>query len=139
MRRSRLAPLLAGLLLCPMVGGIDTAAGCSCVGLDPERRLSEVDGAFIGTLVEREAVGAPISRCGGASGEVELTVRVEEVVKGKVGSQVAIRTSDNGGSCGIEVPVGGRSGLFLRAGDDGWESSLCDQVSSLELRRAAGP
>jgi hypothetical protein len=92
--------------------------------MDLGPRLSEADGAFVGTYVDRD----PLS-----DGRAAWTFVVERVVKGPFGPTAIVRTSGSGASCGIEL-YDPRAGLLLdRANDGVWESSLCQQVPPNQL------
>jgi hypothetical protein len=49
-----------------------------------------------------------------------------------------VRSNADGASCGLEVSVGKRIGLFLSREGDVWVSGLCSQVGANELLAAAG-
>jgi hypothetical protein len=101
------------------------ARACSCAEMDLGPRLSEADGAFVGTYVDRD----PLS-----DGRAAWTFVVERVVKGQFGPTAIVRTSGSGASCGIELFDGPRAGLLLdRANDRIWESGLCQQVPPNQL------
>jgi hypothetical protein len=100
------------------------ARACSCAEMDLGPRLSEADGAFVGTYVDRD----PLS-----DGRAAWTFVVERVVKGPFGPTAIVRTSGSGASCGIEL-YDPRAGLLLdRAKDGVWESSLCQLVPPNQL------
>jgi hypothetical protein len=100
------------------------ARACSCAEMDLGPRLSEADGAFVGTYVDRD----PLS-----DGRAAWTFVVERVVKGAFGPTAIVRTSGSGASCGIEI-YDPRAGLLLDRANDGiWESSLCQQVPPNQL------
>ncbi len=122
-----LSATLAVAVLAALASG--SAQACSCAIVDPRAGLTEADGAFIGVLVKREEqVSSAL-----------LTFRVEEVFKGEIGSTITVRTSLSGGSCGIELSSGGRTGLLVTRQDGGWSGHLCWQVEPAKLREAARP
>jgi len=94
------------------------ALACSCLPVDLVRDLPKADGAFIGTLLERED-GATTST---------LLFRVEQVYKGDISNRVEVETAKDGAACGIEAPVGERVGLLLERDGAVWRSGLCSQV-----------
>jgi hypothetical protein len=111
-----------------LVAGIVVAGSpafaCSCVQMDLATRLPEVDGAFIGTFVERETVDER---------RVAITFQVERVIKGEFGPRAIVRSDADGASCGLEF-YRPRAGLLLdRASDGVWESNLCQQVTPDQL------
>jgi len=94
------------------------ALACSCAPVDLARDLPRADGAFIGTLLEREDRVATST----------LLFRVEQVYKGDIANRVEVETARDGATCGIEVPDGERIGLLLERDGGVWRSSLCSQV-----------
>lgn len=129
MRKSR---LLAAVIFAIVVTAVPAKA-CSCAIGDPRDALAQSDGAFIGTLLSQ----TPDPGDGGESSTYTFTV--DEEVKGDLDGTIEVHSASNGASCGLEVPIGGQTGLFLR--DDGgvWWSSLCSQIDPDELRAAAEP
>src|ERR687898_608946 len=112
--------LVAGLV----VAG-SPARACSCVEMDVAMRLPEADGAFVGTLVQREGI---------SNQRAVFTFDVERVIKGRFGRTAIVRTNASGASCSIELLDGPRDGFLLDRTSDGmWESDLCSQVSPDEL------
>ena len=100
------------------------AHACSCAKIDLATRLPEVDGAFIGTFVDRETIDER---------RVAITFEVERVIKGEFGPHAIVRTDASGASCGLEF-YKPRAGLLLDLASDGvWESSLCQQVTPDQL------
>jgi hypothetical protein len=94
------------------------AFACSCLPVDLVRDLPQADGAFVGTLLEREDREATST----------LLFRVEQVYKGDIENRVEVVTARGGAACGIEAPVGERVGLLLERDGEVWRSSLCSQV-----------
>jgi archaeosine-15-forming tRNA-guanine transglycosylase len=120
-----------------LVVGVDRSLACSCALGDPRSTLASTDAAFIGTLVARtEPEPGPIRS---SADPVTLTFRVEEVVKGGLGGTVDVETASSGASCGLEVEIGGRTGLFLLRREGKWTSNLCLQIAPRDLRAAARP
>jgi hypothetical protein len=124
---TRIALVLAALAATLVLAG--EALACSCAPFDPRDALEGSDGAFVGTLLERVVEGE----------EALHTFRVEEAVKGDLGDTVVVRSHRDGATCGLEVPVGERVGLFLQRAGAGWESNLCQQIHPDELLAAAQP
>jgi hypothetical protein len=123
-RRLRAVVLGLALLAGSLVVGTPAYA-CSCAGVDIQLRLADVEGAFVGTYVDRDPIGEEWA---------VWTFEVERVVKGSFGPTAIVRTNADGASCGIELLDGPRTGLLLNTGEDGvWESSLCGQVSPEQL------
>ncbi|HEX4929610.1 MAG TPA: hypothetical protein VFV62_02795, partial [Gaiellaceae bacterium] len=94
------------------------ALACTCAPVDLARDLPRADGAFIGTLLERDDREATST----------LLFRVEQVYKGDISNRVEVETARGGAACGIETPVGERIGLLLERDGGAWSSSLCSQV-----------
>ena len=117
-RAVRLAAVLGMVAGMIVVGS--PAHACDCGPVDLGERLPEVDGAFVGMVVDRETID---------QGSVAITFEVERVIKGEFGPRAIIRTNASGASCGLEFLDGPRGGLLLDQASDGvWESSLCQQV-----------
>ena len=95
------------------------ALACSCIPVDLARDLPRADGAFIGTLLEREDREATST----------LLFRVEQVYKGDISNRIEVETARGGAACGIEAPAGKRIGLLLDREAGVWRSSLCSQVN----------
>jgi hypothetical protein len=124
--RYLLAGLLVGIPLLLIQAG--PALACTCNRVQVDAALADSDGAFVGVLVGQDFL---------ALGEVksvdpELSVvnhfEVEWAVKGAIGESVDVLASASGGSCGLELAVGQRSGLLLRRGITAWESSMCQKT-----------
>jgi len=94
------------------------ALACTCAPVDLKRDLPRADGAFIGTLLEREDRAATAT----------LLFRVEQVYKGDISNRVEVETARDGAACGLEAPAGERIGLLLERRGSVWRSSLCSQV-----------
>ena len=94
------------------------ALACTCAPIDLVRDLPRADGAFIGTLLERDDREATST----------LLFRVEQVYKGDISNRVEVETARGGATCGIEAPAGERIGLLVERDGGVWRSSLCSQV-----------
>ena len=129
MKRSR---LLAAVVLAVVATALPAKA-CSCALGDPRDALKASDGAFIGTLVSKAPDPADPDY------SAVYTFSVEETFKGSLGETVEVYGASNGASCGLEVPIGGRTGLFLTLAEGRWLSSLCQQIAPEDLRAAAEP
>lgn len=122
-RAVRIAVVLGMVTGMVVVGS--PAHACDCGPVDLVERLPEVDGAFVGTVVDRETID---------QGSVAITFDVERVIKGEFGPRAIVRTNASGASCGLEFLDGPRGGLLLDQSSDGvWESSLCQQIGADEL------
>ena len=94
------------------------ALACTCAPVVLARDLPRADGAFIGTLLERQDREATST----------LLFRVEQVYKGDISNRVEVESARGGAACGIEAPVGERIGLLVERQGGVWSSRLCAQV-----------
>ena len=62
---------------------------------------------------------------------------VERTVKGEIGQAIAVLHTGNGGSCGLELSVGDRTGLLVGRGAGQWVSSMCGKTDADALVAAA--
>jgi hypothetical protein len=109
------------------------AYACECSVESPRAMLARADAAFIGELIELPTEA--IDRSDGY-----YVFRVEESVKGNLPEQIRVRSALEPESCGLNLLVGARVGLFLHRSDDGdWTSSSCSRVNPDELLAAAKP
>lgn len=138
MRRA-LALVVAGALAAVAAGvAPEQARACSCAQSDLANELQTADAVFIGTMlsrrIERRTPGVD------SPDDVAATrFRVETLIKGDLDSPVEVVSSvPGGGTCGIEVEPGERTGLLLRFVDRRWSSDLCNQVEPARLLAAAG-
>lgn len=111
-----------------LAAAVEPARACSCVQPDPWAILPKADGAFVGRLASRRETD---------QGRAVLSFSVERAVKGKIGTTVEVTTANNSASCGIEMPVGQRTGLFLLREGGRWIGHLCWQVEPDDLLAAA--
>ena len=125
--RCLLAALLVVIPMLMVPAGPALACSCDYATTTAQLKaaLRRVDGAFVGVLVGQDFL---------APGEVRSTDRemaavhhfeVERAVKGGIGERVEVLAPGSGGSCGLELSVGERSGLLLGRGIIAWESSMC--------------
>lgn len=94
------------------------ALACSCIPVNLARDLPRADGAFVGTLLSRQERG----------NQAVFRFRVEQVYKGDIENRVEVVSARGGAACGLELPVGARTGLLLQRSGATWTSSLCSQV-----------
>ena len=136
-RRILLVLLLAAAAL--VAPSLPHARACSCAVYDLRERLPEAAGAFIGTLVSSDdplRSGKVLS----SATLVRYRFQVERAVKGDIPSgTIDVWSSGSGASCGLETPVGQRTGLLLRHEDGRWLSSLCEQADPDVLVQAGQP
>lgn len=115
------------------------AIGCSCAMPDLDRLAAESPAAFVGTLVSKvpDPQEGPFRS---TANPATYTFEVEQWVKGDLGEMVEVRSPESGASCGLEVPIGWRAGLFLYLESGEITSLLCATVSAESmLAWAAGP
>jgi hypothetical protein len=124
---TRIVLVLAGLAASLAFAG--QALACSCAVGDPRDMLERSAGAFTGTLLERVVEGD----------QAIHTFRVEDAVKGQIGETVQVRSHRDGATCGLEIGIGQRVGLFLDREGGEWISNLCQQIAPDELLAAAAP
>ena len=94
------------------------AFACSCLPVDLVRDLPRADGAFVGTVLERNVEGQ----------KAVYLFRVEQVYKGDIENRVEVASADNSAACGLELEVDQRIGLLLTREGGTWRSSLCSEV-----------
>ena len=123
-----LAVCVLVLFAATLAGGVESGQACSCVQPNPWSLMKEADGAFVGRLVDRDDIG---------QGRVRMRFDVERAVKGNIGSTVDVVTPNNGAACGVELPIGQRTGLFLARDGGHWTGTLCWQVSPEDMLAAA--
>ncbi len=106
------------------------ARACSCAVPDPRSALAAADGAFVGTLVSRRET---------SDLRAVLTFEVEQALKGSLGDRVEVVTARDSAGCGLELPVGTRTGLVLDRRDGAWHGHLCAQFAPADLLAAVQP
>ncbi len=123
-RRKNLSRIVSGLCFSGalLLAPIDAAA-CSCASIDPWKAFTRSDAAFVGVFL-------------GKRGPTTYAFRVEEDYKADLGPEVEVWAPENGAGCGLEVPAGRRTGLFLNRARDRWESNLCSQATPEQVRIA---
>jgi hypothetical protein len=137
---TRLKALAAALFVVVTMVGLVTqrpASACSCEGPgDLRKAIAAADGAFVGMYVSRDdPQGGGPSINGGRS--VVNHFRVERAIKGPIGATIDVVAAADGATCGLEVPPGGRIGLFVKRQGSEWSSNLCSQVDPDALLAAA--
>ncbi len=104
--------------------------------LDPATGLAEYPAAFVGTLVSRSGqIGVVFS----SDADTVYRFEVEEWVKGDLGDIVDVHSAADGSSCGIEVGIGNRAGVFLSVENGQLHSSLCSTIDADVLLAGAEP
>ena len=123
---------MAGMAFTVAVGvffvGPRPARACSC--LPPSANMvHDGDAAFVGVLTARSEVDPPDPEGPISTGRPVLNhFTVERVLKGDLGPTVEVEAPADGASCGLEAPVGARTGLVLQRQGDRWTSSLCSTL-----------
>jgi hypothetical protein len=118
------------------VSGAQQCPACSCVPVDLRDAVRNADAAFVGVLLSKRAK-EPRARVRTSADAFVYTFRVEERLKGPLGATVAVEAPESGASCGLEVKVGARTGLFVHRRAGAWTSTLCQQAQPAQLRAAA--
>lgn len=141
MKRKAIRRFATGVAAATLAGAITVvqapaAQACSCAARDTGRALAGADGAFVGTLTQRDDPHR--------DAEVVSSMRpvvhhfeVEQAVKGELDDRIEVVSAASGASCGIEASIGDRVGLLLERDGDRWSSSLCYQVVPQRLLAAA--
>ena len=128
-----------------VISGGGSALACSCALGDPVTRLAEVDAAFVGALIDVEepephAEEPHAEGVVSSADRVPWTFELEETVKGDLESPLIVMSPWSGVSCGFELALGSRVGVFLyRDPGGGWQGGLCGQIDPDVLLRAAAP
>ena len=117
------------LALAVLAAAVESAQACSCARPDPRSALAAADGAFVGRLVARRQL----------DDRAVLTFTVEQGLKGSLGETVEVETARDSAGCGLEMPVGTRTGLVLDRRDGAWHGHLCAQFAPADLLAAAKP
>lgn len=118
-----LAAVMLGVGVMLVSPGI--ASACSCAPPEIGENLTRMDGAFVGTFVEKGEADPN----GQEFANVPYRFEVEQWIKGEAGSDVSVWSSQDGGSCGIEARPGQRVGLFVNANNGRLTSDLCSQIN----------
>jgi hypothetical protein len=135
---------MRGVLLVVIVlgGGLAVAepvAACTLVPsltpVEPRALVADADAAFVGTLVDIRAKNPPATS---SLGPYVFTFRVEERIKGDLPDEVEV-VAASGASCGIDGPVGRRTGLILTGAPGAWTSWLGAMHPPETLRRGLRP
>ncbi len=105
-----------------LIQGAQPASACTCAGIiSPVTALASSDGAFVGTLIDKEELGDVFN--GGDM--IDYTFQVEASLKGDIGETVIVKSAADGAACGFEMPIGSRNGIFLTRAGANWEGGLC--------------
>jgi hypothetical protein len=137
----RRPPLALALLLAAaaLVGVARPAGACTCAPFDTRAALTAADAAFVGTFVSRTDPPTPLDGAPAGGGDAVYRFRVDQAVKGALGSEVEVHSAPNEASCGLSVAAGRPVGLLLSERDGRYHGDLCRQPSPERLLRAAEP
>ena len=135
------ALLLAAAVFCAILAVVPrTAHACSCVDRPLSEYADDVVVAFAGRQIERILPEPGPDGVGSSMDPVTLVFEVERVYKGRVGSQIALRTNRGGASCGVDFGgkrVAGVAAFDITGGL--YSVDLCGSpVTIAELRKVFG-
>ena len=111
-------PVLVAVIAALALAFSADAFACSCLRVDLVRDLPRADGAFVGTVLERNVEGQ----------KVVYLFRVEQVYKGDIENRIEVSSPGNSAACGLELAVDQRIALLLTRKGGAWQSSLCSEV-----------
>jgi len=111
-------------------------SACSCAELDPAAALADYPAAFVGKLVDVDGQLGAVFR---SDADTIYRFEVETWVKGDLGTLVEVHAAASGASCGIEVGIGNRAGIFLNVDGDQYSSSLCETIDADVLLASLEP
>jgi hypothetical protein len=123
---------LVVLLAAPaVVLNASPCSACSCVPQTPKRLLRDADAAFVGTVIDEQAID-PVTTV--------QTFDVEGVFKGTLGPTVQVIAPigpGGGNTCGVLYARDTRVAVILHRQGDGWTSDLCSFVELSDLEKVA--
>jgi hypothetical protein len=126
--RLSLVVLLAGSTL---VLTAPPCAACSCAPQSPKQLFGGADAAFVGSVVDQEAIDQTTT---------VQTFAVRSVFKGRLGETVHVIApigSGGGDTCGVLFGAGEVAVILHRLGD-GWTTDVCSRITVAQLT-AVGP
>ena len=132
MRRAVLRLSLAVLLAGPaLVVNAPSCAACSCVPQTPKQLFRGADAAFVGSVVDQEAIDQTTT---------VQTFAVRSVYKGSLGATVdVIAPIGSGGGDTCAVLFGpGKVAVILHRQGEGWTTDVCSRITAAQLA-AVGP
>jgi hypothetical protein len=127
--RSSLVLLLVGPAL---VLTASPCGACSCAPRTPEQLLRHADAAFVGTVVDQQAIDQVTTI---------QTFAVRSVFKGDLGPTVRVIDpigSGGGSTCGILYGAGEVAVILHRQGD-GWTTDVCSRITIAQLTGVGPP
>lgn len=94
------------------------ATACSCIGRERPCQSLSADVVLVGRVIDTVPVKHPQEKDFYSLG-YSMRLKVEESLKGGLGSEVSIETGSGGGDCGTPLPVGKRFFIFASKDKDG--------------------
>src|SRR5271166_4918513 len=125
-----------------LVGLPAASFACSCVAHQQTCDYLGADAVFVGTVTAIVPTSRTIN--GQEWPGHSMTFAVKEVLKGKIGRQVEVRTNQGGGDCGTPLKPGERYLIFAGKGSEGklW-TGLCSGNQPLpddgDMENIVGP
>jgi hypothetical protein len=133
---------LAVMAVAAVLGAKD-AFGCSCAFVEADEMVAGSEAAFEGTVISSEEVADAEPEDAGPRlpGDVDLRFKVERIFKGSLGEEITVRTSGDGGTCGLGPRERGeRLALTLSRDEEGrWQGSICGTFDPDELDDPGSP
>lgn len=105
------------------------ALGATCAPAPPRAKLDASDAAFVGRLLRTERVP-------GARDRLDYVFLVDQVVKGKLGREVRVRSGIGTSALGFSVRRDEATGVLVNRDRGLWFGGLCGQVTAGELVQA---
>jgi hypothetical protein len=124
--------LLVFLAVPAVVSAAQPCAACSCAPRSPERAFRDADAAFVGSVVDQQAIDPTTT---------VQTFEVRSLFKGPLGPTVNVIApigSGGGSTCGVLYGPGEVAVILYRDGD-GWTTDACSRITVEQLRRLAAP
>jgi hypothetical protein len=122
--------LLVVLAVPAVVSAAQPCAACSCAPRSPERMFRDADAAFVGSVVDQQAIGPTTT---------VQTFEVRSVFKGALGPTVNVIApigSGGGSTCAVLYGPGEVAVILYRQGD-GWTTDACSRITVDQLNRLA--
>jgi len=105
------------------------AAAATCAPATPRARLAAADAAFVGRLERTTAIP-------GVRDRIAYVFVVDQVVKGKLGRRVTVRSGVGRAALGFSLARDVATGILLDREGSIWVGGLCGQVTPSELVEA---
>jgi hypothetical protein len=98
----RRALVVVAILALSLIGGIEPAGACSCVGFTDAEAFARADVVFRGEVIGR---AEPTGMIRSSADPTTWTFRVHEVHKGTAIATQEVLSEWSGASCGLELPA----------------------------------